>query len=158
LREGGGDGVDCALGGRIDDSIWRIDGGNGGANVDDAAARGVEDLQRLTRGLEQAEHIDIEVAMEVLLGEAVDGREAVNTRIVDQDIDVTEGLFGFGEEAPDVRCGGDVALHGDGLAALSGDIGDDLICALAAGSIVDDHLGPGGSEVAGDLRSDALGR
>jgi hypothetical protein len=96
--------------------------------------------------------------MEVLLGEAVDGREAVDAGVVDQDVDLAVGLLGFGEEALDLGDFGDIALHSDGLSTFRGDVGDNLIRALAAGCIVDDDFGAGGSKVAGNLCADALGR
>ena len=49
-------------------------------------------------------------------------------------------------------------LHGDGLAALAGDLGDDAVGPLLAGGVVDDHRGPFGRQVLRDRRADALGR
>ena len=86
------------------------------------------------------------------------GAKLIDAGVVDEDVDLAEGLFGFGEEALCVRCLGDIALYGNGFAALGGDVRNDLVRACLAGCIVDDDLGAGGSEVAGDLRTDALGR
>ena len=58
----------------------------------------------------------------------------------------------------DVGLLGDVGLHGDGLAALAGDLGDDAVGPLLAGGVVDDDGGPLGGQVLGDGGADALGR
>jgi len=71
--------------------------------------------------------------VELILAELIDGRELEDAGVVDQDVDLAVGLFGLGEEALDVSDFGDIALHGDGFPALRGDVGDDLIRALAAG-------------------------
>ena len=71
---------------------------------------------------------------------------------------VAERLLGFGEQACDVRFLGDVALHGNGLAARAGDFGDDLVRASFTGSVIDDDRRAFRREMFGDGRADAFGR
>ncbi len=52
---------------------------------------------------------------------------------------VPKVFFVLGEKPDDVLRLADVPLHGDGLAAGLGDLGDGLVGALAAGGVVDDH-------------------
>ncbi len=64
--------------------------------------------------------------MEVLAGDAIEGRELVDAGIVHQDIELAELLLGFGKQPLDVGLLGHVGLDGDRLAALAGDFLDHL--------------------------------
>src|SRR5208282_1171268 len=81
----------------------------------------------------------------------------VNAGVVDEDIEATVGLLGFGEETIDVGLFGDIALDGEGFAAFAGDVGDDFIRARLAGGIVDDYRRTFGGEGLGDTSADAFG-
>ena len=107
---------------------------------------------------EEAEDVEVELGVEGLLGDLVEGREGVDAGVVDEDVEAAVRLFGLGEEFGDVGLPGDVALDGDGLAACGGDVGDDLVGSGLAGGVVDDDAGAGGGEGLGDAGSDALGR
>ena len=127
-------------------------------DVDDAAAGGIEIFQRFLRGQQQAEHIQIELLVEMLLGDLFERREFIDARVVHEHVQLAEGFLGFGEQTFDVRLFGDVALHGDRLAARAGDFGDDLVRARFAGSVIDDDRRAFRREMLGDGRADAFGR
>ena len=88
---------------------------------------------------------------------ASSGRELIDAGVVDEDVEPAEGLFGFGEETVDVGLFGDVALDGDGFAALGGDFGDDFVRAGLAGGVIDDDGGAFGARCFGDGSADAFG-
>ena len=88
---------------------------------------------------------------------AAEGLEVVDAGVVDEDVELAEGVLGLGEEAGDVGGFGDVCLHGDGLAALGLDVGDDGVGAGLAAGVVDDDRGALGGEMLGDGGTDALG-
>ena len=67
-----------------------------------------------------------------------------------------ERLLRLGEQPLDVGRLGDVALHGDGLAALAGDLGDDAVRAFLAGGVVHDDRRALGAQRPGDAGADAL--
>jgi hypothetical protein len=90
------------------------------------------------RGEQQAEHIQIELLVEMFLGDLFERREFVDARVVHENVNRAERLIGFGEQAGDVRLLGNVRLSGDGLATRAGDFGDDPVRARFAGSVIDD--------------------
>ena len=96
--------------------------------------------------------------MEVLGRDLLDRSELVDARVVDQDVEPAERLLRLGEQPPDVGLPGHVRLHGDGLAPLAGDLGDDAVGPLLAGRVVDDDRRPFGRQVLRDRRPDPLGR
>jgi len=67
------------------------------------------------------------------------------------------GFLGFREEAVDVRLLGHIGLHGDGLAAFSGDFSDDLVRTFLAGGIVHDDGSACVRQMFGDGSADAFG-
>ena len=83
--------------------------------------------------------------------------EIVDAGVVDQDVELAERLFGFGEESLDFGRFGDVGLHGDGLAAFFVDVGDDAVRAFLAGAVVDDDGRAFGGQLFGDRGADAFG-
>jgi hypothetical protein len=146
------------LGGRVDRGGRDIDGGRRRADVDDAAAVGAEALGRFLGGQQQAQDVDVELAVEVLLGDVFQRRELVDAGVVDQDVHAAERLLGLVEQTGDVGALGHVALDGDGLAAGGGDLGHHLVGALAAGGVVDRHGRALGGQGLGDGGPDALRR
>jgi len=78
--------------------------------------------------------------MEEFFGSGFEGGELIDARVVDEDVELTKGFYGLGEKARDVGLLGDVALHGDGFAALGGDFFDNLVGAFLAGRIIDSRL------------------
>ena len=69
-----------------------------GRDVDDAAAF-AEMLRRRLRGEQQAEHVDVEDAAILRLGDLLDRREFVDARIVDQNVQAAEPLDGRVDQA-----------------------------------------------------------
>ena len=89
-----------------------------GADVDDRAAGGTHLLDRFLRRKKQAEHVEVELLVEVLRGDGLERRELVNAGVVHQHVELSVGGLGLGEETFDVVRFGDVGLHGDRFAAL----------------------------------------
>src|SRR4029079_18228390 len=77
-------------------------------------------------------------------------RELIDAGIVDEHVERAEGFFCLVEQPPHVGGLRYIGLNRDGLAALAGDVGDDAICALLAGGVIDDHRGARGGEPFGD--------
>ena len=89
-----------------------------GADVDDAAASGVEVLERGLGGEQEAEDVEVELLVEVLGRDGFNGAELVDAGVVDENADGAElGGDGLNEGADGVGVGY-VGLDGDGLAYL----------------------------------------
>src|SRR5580698_6012326 len=73
----------------------------------------------------------------MLFADFFKGRELVDTRIVDQNVELPKRLFRFGKEALHIGGFRHVSLDCNRLAALAGNFRHDAICAFAAGSVVD---------------------
>ncbi len=86
----------------------------------------------------QAEDVGVEVAVELFFGELIERAEFEDASVVDEDVELAEGLLRLGEEALDVSGFGNIGLDGDGFASARGDSGDNVFCAFAAGCVVDD--------------------
>ena len=96
--------------------------------------------------------------MEVFLGDLFERGEFIDARVVHEDVQQTERLLRFLEQAVDVRFLRDIGLNRDGPAALGGDLGDDLVRAGPAGGVIDDDGGSFRGELFGDGGADAFGR
>jgi hypothetical protein len=94
--------------------------------------------------------------VEELLGDLVQRRKGIYASVIDENVELAEGLFRLGEEASDVGLLRYVCLHGDGLATRGGDAGDHVVRSGLAGRVVDDHRSALGCERTCDLRADAL--
>ena len=151
------DRVHGRLGRRVNGAAGNRSLAGHGADVDDAAAVAVEDLDRFLGGEQYTLDVDIELALEVLFGDLLDRRELINGGVVDENVEVAEGLFGFGEDVFHVLDFADIAVDGDGLAAGLHDLGDDAIRALLVGGVIDDDRGALDAESLGDAGTDALG-
>src|SRR4029453_1754940 len=81
--------------------------------------------------------------MEVFGGDVLERGELVDARVVDQDVETTEGLPRLGEEPIDLLLLRHVGLHRDGLTTTASDVGDHAVGTLLAGGIVDDDGGAG---------------
>ena len=93
--------------------------------------------ERGLRGEQKAEHVEVELLVEVLGRDDFDGSEVVDAGVVDEHIDGAELLHGLRDERPDGIGIGEVGLDGNGLAAGSVDFGNDLFCVGLAAGIVD---------------------
>jgi hypothetical protein len=81
-------------------------------------------LDRRLGSQQQAEHVDVEVLVEVLFGNVFDRREAVDTRVIHEDIQSPELPDRGVDDGPRVAGLGDVAANGDGFTAGGDDVGD----------------------------------
>ncbi len=116
-------------------------------------------LDRLFCGKDCPKHVDVELTMELILGDVFQRQGiCVDAGIVHQHVERAEGLFGFVKQPPHVGGFGDVALDGNGLTAVGVDVSDDAVRALLAGRIVHHHCGARRTQALGDSRADALRR
>ena len=72
-------------------------------------------LHRFLRGEEQPKDIHVEVFVELFLGDLFNWRPVVNSRVVNQDVDLAEGLFSLSKEMFDVCLPGHICPNGNGL-------------------------------------------
>src|ERR1035437_6996879 len=70
---------------------------------------------------DEAQDVEIEMPVEVFLGDLAEGRVFVDASVVHQDVQRAECLLHLGKEPLDVRFPGDVRLRRDGLASTAGD-------------------------------------
>src|SRR6202011_6192672 len=89
----------------------RRDASDDGADVDDARAF-AKVLDRRLGSEQQAEHVDVEVPVEVFFGNVLNGREPVDTRVIDEDIQSTEFLDRRVDDALRVGRLGHIAANG----------------------------------------------
>ena len=115
-------------------------------------------LDRFLRGEEQAEDIHVKVFVELLLGDLFKWRPVVNSGVVDQDIDLAEGLLRCGKKSFDFRLLGDVRPHGNRFAAALCDFVNDAIGAFFRGSVIDDHGCAFSRELFCDVGADSFRR
>ena len=73
-----------------------------------------EMLDRFFGGEDRPEHVDVELTMELILGDVFQREEFVDAGMVHQHVDRAEGFFGFVKQPLHVGGLGDVALDGDG--------------------------------------------
>jgi hypothetical protein len=67
--------------------------------------------------------------------------EFIDAGIVNQNMQPTEGLLGFGEETRDLRFVGHTGFHGDGAAAVLGNLGNDEVSAFRSEVLGDGNSG-----------------
>ena len=94
--------------------------------------------------------------MELLLGDLFKWRPVVNSRVVDQDVDLAEGFFALSKEMFDVYLPGHICPNGNGPAAALGNQVHYSVGSFFAGSIVDHDGSAFGSELFGDLSANSL--
>ena len=157
LGQRDGDDIDRGLCGAVDGRARDAERGDDGTKVDDAAAGRIKMLHRFLRREQRAQHIQVEVFVEMLFGNGFQRREIVNSRIVDQDVEATERLLGFREECLNFRLFRNIGFHRDGLATVLRDLRDDGFRAFLAGRIIDDHRGAFRGEMLGDGGANAFG-
>jgi len=77
--------------------------------------------------------------VEVFFGNFLDGREPVDTRVIDEDIQSAELLDRRVDDGLRVARPGNVAANGDSLAPGRDNVRDDCIRARFAGRVIDDY-------------------
>jgi hypothetical protein len=93
-------------------------------------------LSRSLGGEKEAEHIDVELFMEVILGDGLKRRALVDPRVVNEDVEAAVSLDCGVDDALRICSLGNVASHRDGLAAMVCDMGDDGVGARLARCIM----------------------
>ena len=120
------DGVDRGLGAGVNRAVRRCDATGNGAHVYDAASIS-EVLHSGLRDKEEAQHIDVEVPVKVLLGDSLEGGVLVHAGVVYEDVESAVVFDGGFDNTLCLGRLGDVARHGDGFATSCGDGGDNSL-------------------------------
>src|SRR6266571_5704851 len=114
-------------------------------------------FSRGLRSEDQAEHIQIEMLVEVLLRHVFQRGEFVDARFVHQDVEPAKRFLRPSKQPFDVGLPGNISLHRDSLTSGAGDFRNDLVRAGFAGGVISDHRRAFDSECFRDGRADALG-
>jgi hypothetical protein len=85
-------------------------------------------FERFPDRQENAEDVDVEMAVELFFRERFDRAERAHAGIVYQDVDRTKLACRFGEHALDIGGFRDVALDRSRLASGSGAVVDNFVC------------------------------
>src|SRR5882724_11144579 len=102
-------------------------GGTGNRTyIDDGAGR-TELLDCFLGSENQAENIQVELPVEMLLCNAFERKEFINAGVIHENVELAKGFPGLDEEAFDVRLLRNVRLNGNRLATLGRDFIDDLL-------------------------------
>jgi len=142
-------GLDGTLGTGVDGVLGDALGLTGdGAHQDDAAADG-KVLVGLTGDEELAAGVDLEDAVEFLLGDVLEVAEGDDTGVGADNVELAEVLDGLVEELDGLGDLADVGLDGDGVGAVLLDLLDDLVGGVGRVGVVDDDLGTTLSELNG---------
>ena len=119
--------------------------------------RGAEVLDRFLRRQDQAEHVEVELLVEVLGGHVFQRSELVDAGVVDQDVEPCRTPSSPRQTAarcrPAWRRSACTATALPPLPAISR---DDAVGPLLAGGVVDDDRGAFGGQVHGDRGPDPL--
>src|SRR5580693_2486125 len=151
-----GDGVDRGLSAGVNRAVRRCDATGNGAHVYDAASLS-EVLHSGLRNKEEAQHIDVEVPVKVLLGDSLEGGVLVHAGVVYEDVESAVVFDGCFDDTVCLGRLGDVARHGNGFATSRGDGGNNCACISLAGSVVHHYGCTFCSQRLGDGGSDAFG-
>lgn len=124
-----------------------------GAHQDDAAADG-KVLVGLTGDEELATGVDLEDAVELLLGDVLEVTEGDDTGVGADNVELTEVLDGLVEELDGLGDLTNVGLDGNGVGAVLLDLLDDLVGSVGGVGVVDDDLGTALAELNGHSLAD----
>ena len=113
--EHAGDGVDRALGARVNRAVRKCDATGNGTDIDDAAAF-AEVLDGCLRREQKTEHVDVKHLVELVFGDGLDGAELVYAGVVNEDVEAAVVFDGCVDYALSLGRLGDVAPDGDSLA------------------------------------------
>lgn len=146
--------LDGTLGAGVDGVLGDTLGLTGdGAHQDDAAADG-EVLVGLTGDEELATGVDLEDAVELLLGDVLEVTEGNDTGVGADNVELTEVLDGLVEELDGLGDLTNVGLDGNGVGAVLLDLLDDLVGSVGGVGVVDDDLGTALAELNGHSLAD----
>src|SRR5207244_11000663 len=95
--------------------VWKRQSARKRTRVDDAAAGGVEQLRRGLRSGDEAEHIQIEMLVELRLCDALERREFVDARVGHQDVEPAKRFLRFSEQSFNVCLLSNIRLNRDGF-------------------------------------------
>ena len=92
------------------------------------------------RDRHRTEHVNVELAMELILGDLFQRKELIYAGIVHQHVERVEGFFGFVEQLPYI-CGlRNVALYRNGFTALRFDVDDNAVRVLFVGDSISSSI------------------
>lgn len=149
------EGLDGALGARVDGVLGDTLGLARDAAHEDDAAAGLEVLVGLAGHEELASGVDVEDAVKLLLGHVLEVAEGHHARVGHDDVELAKVLLGLGEHVDNLRHVRDVGLDGDRVAAHGLDLGDELVGRLGAVGVVDHHVGTTAGELESGLTAHA---
>jgi hypothetical protein len=112
-------------------------------------------LNRLLGDENGTKYVDVEFAMELILGDLFQRLEPGDAGIVDHHVDGAKRLFGLRKQSPHVDGAGDVALYRNGSATPCFDISDNAVRTVLAGGVIHHHRGARRAQALGDGRADA---
>src|SRR6266851_8124882 len=124
LRQRNRNGVDRCLGSAVNRPNRHRHRTHDRADVDDRAAIRPDVLHRLLRRQQQAQHIQVELRVEVLRSNRLQRLEVEDPGIIDENIDLPIGRDGLLEQPNNIFLLRNIALHRDGLAALARNLPD----------------------------------
>lgn len=148
-------GLNGALGARVDGVLGHALGLARDAAHEDDAAVGFEVLVGLSGHEELASRVDVEDAVELLLGHVLEVAERHDARVGHHDVELAKVLLGLGEHGDDLGHVRHVGLDGDRVAAHGLDLGDELVGCLGAVGVVDHHVGTAAGELESRLTAHA---
>lgn len=135
------EGLDGTLGARVDGVLGDTLGLTGdGAHQDDATANG-KVLVGLTGNEELTTGVDLEDAVELLLGDILEVTEGDNTRVGADNVELAEVLNSLVEELDSLGDLANVGLDGNGVGTVLLDLLDDLVGSVGRVGVVDNDLG-----------------
>lgn len=134
--------------------LWDTLGLTSDAAHHDQTTSNLQVLVRLAGHEELSSGVDLEDAVELLLGDILDVSKSHNSRVGSDNVKLAKVLDGLLEERDDLWDDGDVGLDGDGVTAGFLDDLDDLLSGVGAVGVVDDNFGSTTAELAGHLTAD----
>src|SRR6267378_5748033 len=99
LRQSARDRVHCALRRVVNHRSRRSQGAGKRTDVNDAPAVRIEVLECFLSGKKHSENVHIKKSVNLLLGDVLQRHELINTGVVDQNVDLAQGLLRLGEKS-----------------------------------------------------------
>src|SRR6266481_5915550 len=99
LRQSARDRIHCALRRVVNHRSGRSQRTGKRTDVNDASAIRIEVLECFLSGKKHSENVHIKKSVNLLLGDVLQRHKLVNTGVVDQNVDLAQGLLRLGEES-----------------------------------------------------------